>query len=204
MKLYWLLFLILITGCTTGNVVSDTVVKEGPFKVINVVDGDTLDLSNSERVRLSGINAPETAECYYEEATEELESLVLGKEVYLESDLSDKGKYGRLLRYIYLEDLMINGYLVENGFVKVYDKYDYDTRRYKELKILEGVAKEKNLGVWTCEEFGEGCLYIGSKNSDTYHLPDCKWAKRIKKENLVCYKTEEEVKDLEPCKSCNP
>ena len=54
-KIVILLFLLLlISSCgITGNVV-----KEGPYKVVNVVDGDTLDLENGERVRLSGINIP--------------------------------------------------------------------------------------------------------------------------------------------------
>src|SRR3989344_2355810 len=108
--------LILIIGCTTGKAVSDQIVKEGPFKVINVVDGDTLDLNNSERVRLSGINTPETGECYYDEAKDELENLILNKEVYLEKDISDRDKYDRLLRYIYINDLLVNSYLIQNGY----------------------------------------------------------------------------------------
>lgn len=46
---------------------------------------------------------------------------------------------------------------------------------------------------------GEGstnkeCAFVGSKNSDKYHRPDCRWAKNIKPENLVCFKSEEEAK----------
>lgn len=35
------------------------------------------------------------------------------------------------------------------------------------------------------------CPFVGSKNSDKYHKPDCQWAKRIKPENLVCFKSAE-------------
>jgi hypothetical protein len=39
----------------------------------------------------------------------------------------------------------------------------------------------------------EGCQYVGSRNSDLYHLPTCAAAKRIKPENLVCFATPEEA-----------
>src|SRR3989344_5226684 len=196
-KLFLLFFVIvLISGCGSNNITGTTVkeipvVKEGPFNVTNVVDGDTLDLENFGRIRLSGINTPETGECYYQEAKDKLEELVLGKEVYLEKDKTDLDKYGRRLRYVYLNDIMINKYLVENGFARVYDKYEQDTKRYDELKEIEKLAL--SLGVWVCKDSKETCLYVGSKNSKLYHKPDCKWAKRIKPENLVCYHTEEEV-----------
>ena len=123
---------------------------------------------------------------------------LVGKEVYVEKDISDEGKYGRKLRYVYLDDLMINKYLVENGFAKVYDKYKDDTKRYDELKAVEN----QNIGAWVCKDPKEGCLYVGSKNSDKYHKIDCTYAKKIKPENLVCYHSDEEVKDLNKCKTC--
>ena len=95
-----LLLVILLVGCSQE--VSD--IKEGPFLVTKVVDGDTIALNNSERVRFSGINTPEKGECYYQEAKDILGSIVLGKEVYLERDRTNKGKYGRLLRYVYYDD----------------------------------------------------------------------------------------------------
>ncbi len=196
MKRLLVIFLvILVSGCSTGNVVYNQ--KDGPFLVIKVIDGDTLDLNNNRTVRLSGINTPETGECYYKEAKDELRLLTLNKEIYLERDKTDMDKYGRILRYIYIDNLSVNSYLVENGYARVYDKYKDDTKRYEELKKVEIIAIQNDLGVWSCSDNKEGCLYVGSKNSKVYHDPDCKWAKRIKPENLVCYKSEEEVKDLE-------
>ena len=203
MTKFLLLFLVivLISGCDSNNITGNIVKEislEGPFNVTYIVDGDTLDLEGYGRIRFSGINTPETGECYYQEAKDKLAELILGKEVFVEKDRSDEGKYGRKLRYVYLDDLMINKYLVENGFAKVYDKYKDDTKRYDELKAVEN----KEIGLWVCKDPKEGCLYVGSKNSDKYHLPDCTYAKKIKLENLVCYHSEEEVKDLEKCKTC--
>jgi micrococcal nuclease len=205
-KLIFLLILFFVSGCT-GSVVYDESVKlDGPFLAVNIVDGDTLDLNNSKRVRLSGINTPERGECYYQEAKRKLEELTLNKEVFLERDISDKDKYGRWLRYVYVDDLFVNSILVEQGYARVYDKYSYDTKRYNELKRVELIAKNNGLGVWVCKDPKEDCLYVASKNSEVYHKIDCKWAKRITEKNLICFKSLEEVIEagLRPCSTCRP
>jgi endonuclease YncB( thermonuclease family) len=100
-KILLLLILILISSCTyTGEVTLEKPL-EGPYLVTKVVDGDTADViinGKTERLRFSGVNTPETNECYYQEATDELKKLILNKEVYLQQDKTDRGKYGRLLR----------------------------------------------------------------------------------------------------------
>ena len=162
-----------------------------------VVDGDTLDLNNGDRVRFSGINTPETGECYHDEAWDRLKSLVLNKEVFIEQDKTDIDKYGRKLRYIYVNDTLVNGVLVYEGYARVYDKYREDTGRYDQLKELEKNAVKDKLGVWGCEDKKKECLFVGSMNSDKYHTPDCKYAKKILPENLVCYHNEQELKGKE-------
>jgi len=185
-----------------STVFSSPLQREGPYLVTHVVDGDTLDIETGARIRLSGINAPETGECYYSDAIEALETLVLGKYVYTEQDVTLTDKYGRALRYIYVNDTFVNGYLVQHGYVKVYDKYQNDTNRYDELKELEKEPRETSLGVWSCTNSLEGCLYVASKNSKIYHKPECKWAKKIMPENLICFHSEEEIAEYEPAKSC--
>jgi len=48
--------------------------------------------------------------------------------------------------------------------------------------------------------------YVGSVNSDKYHLPDCRWAGKIKPENEVWFDTKEEAEEQGyiPCKTCKP
>jgi hypothetical protein len=48
--------------------------------------------------------------------------------------------------------------------------------------------------------------YAGSKNSNKYHFPDCKWAKKISPKNLVTFKTAQEAvkAGYVPCKVCKP
>ncbi len=79
------------------------------------IDGDTLELSTKEKVRLSGINTPEKNECYYKGAKEKLSELVAGKQVYLERDYTNKDKYHRLLRYVYVDNNEVNSILGQNG-----------------------------------------------------------------------------------------
>ena len=194
MKTYLILLLILLTACTPTNEL------EGPFIVTKVIDGDTIEIDTQERIRLSGINSPETGECYYQEAKDRLTELILNKNIYLERDYTNKDKYKRLLRYIHLNNKEINSQLVKEGYVKVYDKYASDTKKYTQLKEIEKTAISNSLGVWNCKDLLEHCLYVQSKNSKIYHLTSCKWAKKIKPENLICHTSEEQVKKIKPAK----
>lgn len=151
MKKLLFLLLIFISGCVSGEIVKDTkVVLDGPFNVTKIIDGDTIDINTSERIRFSGINAAEKGKCYYKEAKEKVKELIYGKDVFIEKDIDNKDKYGRLLRYIYLGNLNVNKYLVENGYVIVFDKYKDDTKRYDEFKEVEKIAIENKLGIWNC------------------------------------------------------
>lgn len=174
---------------------------DGPYFVESVVDGDTLDVDFG-RIRLSGINTPEIGECYYEEAKEKLTELTLAQEVILERDETDLDKYGRSLRYIYVNNTFVNGYLVEEGYARVFDRYNETTKYYYDLKVLEKEAQDQKKGMWNCTDPLQGCLYVASKNSKLYHSPDCKWAKRIKPENLICIHSESELEGYTAAKSC--
>src|SRR3989338_477244 len=111
LKLIFLLFLIILIGCTKT--------EDEQIKILRVVDGDTLETTNGDKVRLIGINAPEVNEFYYQEAKDELNFLLLNKLITMKSELKSRDKYGRLLRDIYLEDgYFINEALVKNGYAK--------------------------------------------------------------------------------------
>jgi endonuclease YncB( thermonuclease family) len=74
--------------------------KKTAYLVTHVVDGDTIDLGNGQTVRLVGIDTPERGECGYDQATANMERLVLGKRVRLTTSDEDTDRYGRLLRYV--------------------------------------------------------------------------------------------------------
>lgn len=106
--------------------------------VTNVIDGDTFEIASGEKVRLICIDAPEIGKEGSQESKEFLESLILDKEVRLESDIDDKDDYGRLLRYVYVNDsegneLFINKEIVQQGYASVF-RYGEDVKRCGEIE----------------------------------------------------------------------
>lgn len=133
-------------------------VPEGKeYLVSRVIDGDTIEVENGferQLVRYIGIDTPETAgpnttpECLGEEASNLNRSLVEGKLVSLVSDTSDVDKYGRWLRYVYVDGIFVNKSLVEAGMAEAKDYYP-DTKYSDVLKETEGKAKSAQIGIWS-------------------------------------------------------
>lgn len=121
--------------------------------VARVVDGDTIVLADGRRVRYIGIDAPELetegrpAECYAQEATEANRRLVAGKSVRLERDVSETDRFGRLLRYVYVNDTMADARLVEEGFAEA-RAYPPDAKYQADLERLEREAQAARRGLW--------------------------------------------------------
>ncbi len=115
--------------------------------VVKVIDGDTVILASGERVRLIGINAPERGEPCYEEAKRALENLVLFKNVTLERDAENRDRYGRLLRYIFVNGTFVNSKMLEDGFAVLY--YVQPNAKYlRELGLAEKTGRERGGCVW--------------------------------------------------------
>ncbi len=135
-------FLLLLTlGCTSPP---DTAL------VIQVIDGDTIIVEGGYRVRYIGIDTPEIhpeLEAYGREAWQANRQLVEGKEVRLERDVSETDKYGRLLRYVFVDGVFVNAELVREGLA--YAKaYPPDTKYQDYLEKLEAEARQVGRGMW--------------------------------------------------------
>ena len=120
-------------------------------KVIKVFDGDTIEIETGEKVRYIGVDAVEvypTPQCFSEEVLSKNKELVLGKVVRLEKDISETDKYGRLLRYIYIDGTFINNELVKNGFAKVMT-VPPDIKYKDQFLESEKYARNNNLGLWS-------------------------------------------------------
>jgi len=130
------------------------------FIVINVVDGDTIDIdvadgkSDHSRIRLLGIDTPETkhpefgVRYFGPEAADFLTNLVLGKAVavYLEEERT-RGYYGRLLAYVKLpDDGFLNEVLLNEGFA--YADLRFKHSFYNKYKQLEAAARSQKKGLW--------------------------------------------------------
>lgn len=117
------------------------------YKVKKVIDGDTIDLENGDRVRYIGIDTPEEDSCYYQEALDFNKTLVDSQTVRLELDEELIDAFGRLLAYVYVDTLFVNAELVRQGFAK--DTLYPPNDRYANLFAeLEEQAKEANMGLW--------------------------------------------------------
>jgi len=179
--------------------------------VTKIIDGDTLMVKINDKetaVRLVGIDTPESGQCFGKEATNRAKELMENKKVKLEADETqdDKDKYGRLLRYIYLEDgTFINKKLIEDGVAKEYT-YKIAYKFQAEFKSDQKVAKEKKIGLWADEvcptptiktitptvtkienvlgdssfncDCGRSCTEISSCDEAYYQLNNCGCSKR--------------------------
>ena len=93
--------------------------------VSRVIDGDTVELANGERVRLLGIDTPERGECHFDIASQAMAGLVLGERVTLTRDGDDRDHYDRLLRYIDVGGSDAGLTLIEDGLARArYDSRD--------------------------------------------------------------------------------
>lgn len=121
--------------------------------VLRVIDGDTILLSNGERVRYIGVDTPElrSSDCFATEAFERNKELVEGKRVSLVKDVSETDRYDRLLRYVFVDGVMVNAALVEEGFARSVT-YKPDTRFQESFDELQEEASREGLGLWgECE-----------------------------------------------------
>ena len=122
------------------------------FRVIKVIDGDTIIIENGESVRLICMDTPERGEKGYLEAKRYLEKLILNEKVKLVKDVSERDKYGRLLGYIYTEKGdFINEIMVRDGYAEAYP-YNPDTKLCPQIIEAEEKAREEKLGIWAIKE----------------------------------------------------
>lgn len=140
---------------------SPTTDPEERHVVTRVLDGDTIVVNGGVKVRYIGIDTPEfygdsqETECFAREAKIRNEQLMLGMTVRLESDVTDTDTYGRLLRYVYLDDprssisdeVSINEILVHEGFAFA-RTFPPDVALQENLTKLEADARENNRGLW--------------------------------------------------------
>lgn len=129
-------------------------------RVQRAVDGDTLLLEGGERVRLFGVNTPETTrrdeppEPFGPEATAFTARLVNGQMVRLEFDIERFDKYGRTLAYVYAGDVFLNEALILEGLSAAHLQYSFRSDMKRRFAAAERIAREKKVGLWSVFETG--------------------------------------------------
>ena len=147
-----------------------------PAQLASVVDGDTIRVNMGgieEPVRLILIDTPETSdpnkppECYGQEATAYLEWLFsLGGDLYLETDVSDRDRFDRLLRYAWLnfgdgEAYLVNEVMARSGYAAE-STFPPDVKYEEEIREAARFAREHGYGLWS------GC--VTDEEGDTNEL----------------------------------
>lgn len=121
--------------------------------ITRIIDGDTVQIATGEKVRLIGIDTPETVDprkgvqCFGKKASDHTKEILLNKEVTLKKDISITDRYGRLLRYIYVGDTFINEQLVRDGYAKA-SSYPPDIRYQEVFLEAQKYSQENSLGLW--------------------------------------------------------
>lgn len=146
--------------------------------VVNkVIDGDTVDTSDGERLRLYEINAPEyPKDCLGVDAKTRMEDLVLNKKIQYEKFGRDN--FGRILAYISVDNLLINEVMTEEGLA-YFMKGKTVTENSLLIERSQDKAKLAGRGVWSsfCLTKKEGCIIKGNyrpaDNTRIYHTSDC-------------------------------
>jgi micrococcal nuclease len=135
----------------SGDEPSPVVSSSGDVGVVRVVDGDTIVVaiggSKGTKVRLIGIDTPERNRCFFEAATQRMRALVEGKRVTLTKDVSETDRYGRLLRYVYVDSTFVNAVMVREGYASA-ATYPPDVAHAVEFVALERGARLAKRGLW--------------------------------------------------------
>ena len=156
------------------------------------------------------------------------------KEKYIDLEFEGpfRGRYGRLLAYVFVDGKNFNLELVETGLSPYYTKYGLSEKYDKEFREAEQNALNHKLNIWGNPDLTQKYLrlkskwgqyrssvssspatvqtkewkYVASKKSKVFHRPDCKWSKKIAPGNLVGFKSREEAirSGRRPCRSCEP
>jgi len=192
-------------------------------RVTRVVDGDTVHVSLNgadETVRLIGVDTPETVkpnspvQPHGKEASDYTRSQLEGKTVYLEKDVQERDKYGRLLAYIWMDQpleisdrelrsKLFNAGLLLDGYAQILTippdvKYvDYFIGYQKE-------ARESNKGLWgpaaDIPAQGDIALYI-TRTGKKYHRGGCS---SLARSQIPISFTDAKAKGYGPCSVCKP
>ena len=138
------------------------------YTCTRVVDGDTIVVEKIGKVRLIGVDTPETkhprkpVEYFGKEASAFTKKMVEGKRVRLEYDWQRKDKYNRVLAYVYVMtndvqdmpefknrasmELMVNAEIIKQGYGHAYTRYPF--KHLEQFRKYEKEARENKRGLW--------------------------------------------------------
>ncbi len=200
-------------------------------RVSRVVDGDTvwvtLEDGAREKVRFIGVDTPESTirlEPYGREASAYTSRALSDRQVYLEKDIEERDRYGRLLAYVWtsvpgsgadseIRQKMFNARLLLDGYAQQLTM----PPNVKHADRFQEYAKEARLdgrGLWGPDvgtsapspPSGQGAPYVGNRNSKKFHFAACGSVGAMSPRNKVALSSREDALagGFVPCKRCRP
>lgn len=119
-------------------------------KVVRIIDGDTIVISidgEDKKVRLIGIDTPESDTEEGSTATAYTKSILENKTVQLEYDIDPEDDYGRTLAYVYVDGEMINKILLQQGYAELFTVQP-NVKYVEEFVQLQKEARQAGVGFW--------------------------------------------------------
>jgi len=140
-------------------------------RLVYVFDGDSMEVEVNgtvEGVRLLGINAPEGDECYGDEARDALTDLIADHDlVLIRGSGGDIDRYGRLLRYVFIDGENVNERMLAGGYaVTLQGNHRYND----EFVEIGNLAADAGLGMWAPDACGPAPR-LGATITNVEHDP---------------------------------
>ncbi len=177
------------------------------FKVVRIIDGDTIELAGGDRLRLLGLDTPEKGQPYYDSAKAFLNALILGKHIEVSYSKRRRDGYGRLLGYIYVDSTWVNKEILKKGLAHLYlfDDNLSDKAKIDELLSAQVNAMEGGQGLWSIR-LPEEDYYLAVKGSYRFHRPTCRSLIKRSPENVIKLVSRDEAfrQGYSPCRNCGP
>ena len=141
----------------TPDPARDQPLAAGTHTIERVVDGDTLLLHDQVRVRLIGVDTPETVrpdypvEPFGPEAADFTGRFLAGGKARFTFDRQREDRFGRKLAYVWVDGQLLNEELLRAGLGRWERGYDYSPSMKKRFRTAEREAQAAGLGIWSLE-----------------------------------------------------
>jgi len=184
-------------GFLTFTLISGAWAAAPSYPVIRVVDGDTIAIlykGKTEKIRLLNVDTPESVHpnrsrntLLGKKASNYTRSRLSGKRVSLEFEGRKRGKYGRLLAYVILDNENFNLELVKEGWSPYYTKYGTSPSYHAQFTRAQSEARAREINFWNPDNLtasSKKTKYIkiaaagnvhGNTRSRVFHTQTCRY-----------------------------
>ena len=182
-------------------------VPDDRFRVVGIIDGDTIELTGGDRLRLLAIDCPEKGEPFYDSAKAFLTGLILGQNIGINYSHRHRDGYGRLLGYVYLDSLSASREILRLGLAHLYLFEDNlsDKAQIDQMLAAQNEAIAAGRGIWSVKHRPEP-YYLARKGSFRFHRPGCRSLRNSPPEELIRFESRLDPfrQGYSPCRNCKP